>query len=232
MAKSNEVQIDLRLYFWPHYAAVARLVRYDEVPDDLLQPELDKLGEQFGRAKVHEAFVDVCEYVRDAQGQVTKTVRLRAKVRTACFSLLGPAPEDEDWFYRHPDGTPKPRPQRKRSPLLTGGQLPSRGAKKPSRGGKARKRTADRVTAEMVKNGAKSATSQPKPEAAPRLKVVPVPEPAQAESRDLRALKRQYRTLKNAYRMTAQDSPAKRAFKADVQALRRKIQELGGGTAL
>jgi hypothetical protein len=232
MAKSNEVQIDLRLYFWPHYAAVARLVRYDEVPDDLLQPELDKLGEQFGRAKVHEAFVDVCEYVRDAQGQVTKTVRLRAKVRTACFSLLGPAPEDEDWFYRHPDGTPKPRPRRKRSPLLTGSTRPAPAPAKATRGGKSRRRTARPPIAKPVTNSAKAATSGPEPAAPPRLKVVPAPEPVEAKPPDLRALKRRYRTLKNAYGMTAQDSPAKRAIKADLQALRRKIQELGGGTAL
>jgi hypothetical protein len=103
-------------------------------------------------------------------------VRLRPKVRKPCFGLLGPAPEDEDWFYRHPDETPKPRPARKRSPVLSapdesaGSSPPA----KPRRGGRARKRTVDQPVSEAVAGGATAdgAAGRP-PEPPPPPKVYP-----------------------------------------------------------
>jgi hypothetical protein len=83
------VPVDIRLSFWPQYAAVARLVRYDEVPYGLLKPELDKLGEQSGHGKVREAFGDVCERDRT---RTCVLVRLRPKVREACFVVAGSSP--------------------------------------------------------------------------------------------------------------------------------------------
>jgi hypothetical protein len=54
------------------------------------------------------------------------------------------------------------------------------------------------------------------------LKVVPKPKP------DVRAMKRRYRTLVQAYRACPANSPARAAIKADARALRNEIQAAGG----
>ncbi len=42
-------------------------------------------------------------------------VQFRPEVRPRLGQLLGPAPEQEDAFHRHPDGTPRERPKRDQS---------------------------------------------------------------------------------------------------------------------
>jgi hypothetical protein len=43
-------------------------------------------------------------------------VAFRTQVRRLAFQLLGPPPEQEDAFWRHPDGTPMERPRRENPP--------------------------------------------------------------------------------------------------------------------
>jgi hypothetical protein len=46
-------------------------------------------------------------------------VKFRESVRPLMWQLLGPAPEQEDAFYRHPDGTPRERPKKEKKQSFT-----------------------------------------------------------------------------------------------------------------
>ncbi len=223
--KSQGVPVSVRLYFWPEYAAVARMVRYETLRYEDAKPYVEELERQFGAAKVREAVADVCQ---TNWNEKPVTIALRPEVRKHCFQLLGPAPEQEDAFYRHPDGTPRPRPPRKEPDALAWkAGKPSAGvpAAKGVEGPKPKaKRKGTRANSGSVAGA--SAPPAEAPEETPVLKVVPKPEP------DLRAMRRRYRTLLKAYRACPTDSPARAAIKADVLALRREIRAAGGGTVI
>ncbi len=106
----SKAAVALWLYTRAEYAAVARMVRYETLDYDDVKPYVEQLERRFGAAKVQQAVLDVC-HVDWAAKPVT--VRLRPEVRPHCFQLLGPAPEQEDWFYTNDDGTPRERPPRK-----------------------------------------------------------------------------------------------------------------------
>jgi len=108
--RGKQVTVGHRLYSWPEYAAVARAVRYETLFFDDVMPYFEELGRRFGQAKVQAAVNDVCQLNRDA---TPVTVHLKPEVRRQCFGLLGPTPEQEDEYYRHPDGSPQERPPRK-----------------------------------------------------------------------------------------------------------------------
>ncbi len=104
-----------KLYTDEVYAAVARAVRYEVLVRDDMEPYLRHLEETFTASEVREAVLDVC-LVRWTEKPVT--MHLRPELKPHCFGLLGPAPEQEDWFYTNNDGSPRPRPPRKRPDAL------------------------------------------------------------------------------------------------------------------
>ncbi|MFO0809060.1 MAG: hypothetical protein U0746_10585 [Gemmataceae bacterium] len=110
MSAKKSVPLADRLYSWSHYAAVARMVRYETLLYEDVKPYVEELGRRFGAEKVREAVLDVCQTNWQEQ---PVTIALRAEVRKHCFQLLGPAPEQEDEFYRHPGGQPRERPPKK-----------------------------------------------------------------------------------------------------------------------
>jgi len=219
--RGNPVPVGQRLYFWPEYAAVARAVRYETLLYDDAKPYFEELERRFGQAKVQAAVVDVCQVNR---GGTPVTVHLKPEVRKQCFSLLGPAPEQEDDFYRHPDGTPRERPVRKlpdalafkNETLAVAGKREAAAPPQPPPG-RPLSRSAYNEVADIVGRGTAGFAAAAPPDTSPA---------------DLRALKRKYRTLVSAFRMTAADSPARVPIKADIQALRRQIHDAAGGTVL
>jgi hypothetical protein len=110
MSAKRSVALADRLYSWEHYAAVARMVRYETLLYDDAKPYVEELERRYGADKVRESVADVC---RTNWHEQPVTIGLRPEARKHCFQLLGPAPEQEDGFYRHPDGTPRERPARK-----------------------------------------------------------------------------------------------------------------------
>jgi hypothetical protein len=226
MSAKSSVALADRLYFWEHYAAVARMVRYETLLYDDTKPYVEDLERRYGADKVREAVADVC---RTNWHEQPVTISLRPEARKHCFQLLGPAPEQEDAFYRHPDGTPRERPAKKppdalawnaenrpAPALTTGSQAKGRGARR-------RLTTYQEVSRVVTEGAAAHAKAAEHP---PALEVMPKPEP------DLRAMKRRYRTLVKAFRACPADSPTRAALKADVQALRREIRAAGGGTVI
>jgi hypothetical protein len=226
MSAKRSVALADRLYSWEHYAAVARMVRYETLLYDDAKPYIEELERRFGADKVREAVADVC---RTNWHEQPVTIGLRPEVRKHCFQLLGPAPEQEDAFYRHPDGTPRERPPKKPPDALAwkAGDRPTPAPKTDSwakgRGAKRKPTTYQEVSGVVTEGTVAHAKAAEPP---PLLKIVPKPEP------DLRAMKRRYRTLVKAFRAFPADSPARVAIKADIQALRREIHAAGGGTVI
>jgi hypothetical protein len=226
MSAKRSVALADRLYSWEQYAAVARMVRYETIRYDDARPYVEELERRYGAEKVREAVADVC---RTNWHEQPVTIGLRPEVRKLCFGLLGPAPEQEDAFYRHPDGTPRERPPKKPPDALVwkAGNRPAPSPETDSartRPGAKRKPTTYQEVSGVVTEGTTAHAKAAEPP--PVLKVVPKPEA------DVRALKGWYRTLVTAFRACPADSPARAAIKADIQALRREIQVAGGGTVI
>jgi hypothetical protein len=102
----SKPQLAHRIYSDPAYAELVRTVGYAGAPYPHGQNELERLNAKYGNDKMRKATQDLI-----AHDEATDRVILRPGVRKRCFGLLGPAPEDEDWYYRHPDGTPRERPK-------------------------------------------------------------------------------------------------------------------------
>jgi hypothetical protein len=74
---------------------------------------IDELAKTFPEAKVESAIYHLTTF----EGQMTAKppplakVMFRGHVRPLLWQLLGPPPEKEDAFWRHPDGTPMERPK-------------------------------------------------------------------------------------------------------------------------
>lgn len=77
------------------------------IPYPLGKHEAARLYDKYIREKMGQMADELLDY-----DQETKLAPLKANVRKLCFGLLGPAPEDEDWYYRNPDGTPSERPKK------------------------------------------------------------------------------------------------------------------------
>jgi hypothetical protein len=52
--------VSVRLYFWPEYAVVLRIVRYEAPCYRDTKPHAADLAREFGAEKVREAVADVC----------------------------------------------------------------------------------------------------------------------------------------------------------------------------
>lgn len=104
---SKDRPLSVRLYQDPVYFELARLVGYAGKPVDQLVKESEPLLKEHGRHAMNLASQELI-VVNDAAEPPMATLNPHA--RKLCFQLLGPAPEQEDAFYRHPDGTPRERP--------------------------------------------------------------------------------------------------------------------------
>lgn len=96
-----------RLYQDEALQAIARFIGYSGRAYPLSESETRQLYDRFGKERIQAAAAELLDY--DAE---TKTAMLKPDARKLCFGLLGPAPEQEDWFYRNPDGTPSERSKR------------------------------------------------------------------------------------------------------------------------
>ncbi len=101
-----------RIYADPCYTDVCRLIGYKGCVYrqlwDVLKPAIDT----YGQRRVESATAHLLTYERQfaVNPPPLAPVTLRSDVREYCWMLLGPPPEKEDAFYRHPDGTPRERP--------------------------------------------------------------------------------------------------------------------------
>lgn len=104
---SKRQPLSIRLYQDEALQAIARLVGYSGQPYPMSEEETKRLYERFGKERIAAAADELVDY-----DSAAKVARLKPDVRKLCFGLLGPAPEQEDWFYRNPDGTPTERPKK------------------------------------------------------------------------------------------------------------------------
>jgi len=104
--KPKRQPLSIRLYQDEALQTIARLVGYCGRSYPMSEEETKRLYERFGKERITAAADELLDYDSDA-----KTAKLKRDVRKLCFGLLGPAPEQEDWFYCNPDGTPTERPK-------------------------------------------------------------------------------------------------------------------------
>ncbi len=115
---SKDVALLDKIYFWPEYSAVARAVGYAGMTYIQLTQVIEDLATQFPKAKVESAIYHLTTF----EGQMTvhppplAQVKFREHVKPLLWQLLGPSPEQEDAFYRHPDGSPRERPNKEEPP--------------------------------------------------------------------------------------------------------------------
>lgn len=107
--KPKRQPLAIRLYQDEALQAVARLVGYTGQPYPMNEEETRRLCERFGKERIVAAADELLDYDTEE-----KVAILKPDVRKLCFGLLGPAPEQEDWFYRNPDGTPAERPKKEK----------------------------------------------------------------------------------------------------------------------
>jgi hypothetical protein len=105
--KRKRNKLSDRLFNEPHYRALAKAVGYAELSMDQAREKVAPLCGQFCAEELRAAEEELFD--RNTEGEQVK-IRLKPHVRKLCFALLGPAPEQADWYYRHPDGTPMQRP--------------------------------------------------------------------------------------------------------------------------
>lgn len=103
--RSKRQPLSIRLYQDEALRTIARLIGYSGQSYPMSEEDTKRLYERFGKERITAAADELLDYDSDA-----KIATLKLDVRKLCFGLLGPAPEQEDWFYRNPDGTPTERP--------------------------------------------------------------------------------------------------------------------------
>lgn len=88
---------------------LCKIIHYAGFPYRELAQRVKPLVEQHGAKKVSAALVEIATHV----GWRTM---LNAQARQACFAVLGPAPEQWDWYYTNGLGEPTPRPFEHQTP--------------------------------------------------------------------------------------------------------------------
>jgi hypothetical protein len=96
-----------RLYHDQAYVETARLIGYAGIEMSAFWDKAKALG--IPNNKLLSAVYDLTRH--DKREEKPARYELRGDVRDLCWQLLGPPPEKEDAFWRHPDGTPMERPQ-------------------------------------------------------------------------------------------------------------------------
>ena len=93
------------------YWSVVKLVGYGAFPFRELASRMKPLVEKHGAKKVSSALCELCSHV----GWLT---RLNPEGRKAAWGVLGPAPEQWEWFYTDGLGNPTPRPEHHKEPPI------------------------------------------------------------------------------------------------------------------
>ena len=75
-----------------------------------LAEKMEEWKKQFPPSSVGPAVYCVTTFEGENRCNVKplEHVSLRPAIKKLSFQLLGPAPEDYDWYYRHPNGEPTP----------------------------------------------------------------------------------------------------------------------------
>jgi hypothetical protein len=102
MAKEKVLPLSHRLYYDPVYVVLARTIRYATMPCEDLRQKLAAAEQEFGIPKLDQAARELLDYAHEG---TTLVAKLKPQVRTHCFGLLGPPPEDAAAFYRNTDGS-------------------------------------------------------------------------------------------------------------------------------
>jgi hypothetical protein len=97
-----------KLYFDEVYAEAARIIGYAGIDSFAFWDAARGLADKHGQQKVMNAVYDLTR--ADRREASPPRYELNGPAREWCWQLLGPPPEKEDAFYRHPDGTPMARP--------------------------------------------------------------------------------------------------------------------------
>jgi hypothetical protein len=98
-----------KLYANPVYAAAARIIGYGGCsPFEFW--DAAKLLPIYNQPRFMTAVYDLTR--TDRREASPSRYELNGPAREACWMLLGPPPEKEDQFWRHPDGTPRERPKK------------------------------------------------------------------------------------------------------------------------
>jgi hypothetical protein len=97
-----------KLYFAEVYAETARIIGYAGTEPLAFWEAARGLADKHGKQKVLNAVYDLTR--ADRREASPPRYELNGPAREWCWQLLGPPPEKEDAFYRHPDGTPLARP--------------------------------------------------------------------------------------------------------------------------
>src|SRR5689334_6002413 len=103
---SKELSLLDKLYFREEYWQVTRIIGYAGCTPSDFWDAAKKLP-RFAQHKFESALYELTRW--DKREASPPRYELRDDVRRFCWQLLGPPPEDEDRFYRHPDGTPRER---------------------------------------------------------------------------------------------------------------------------
>src|SRR5437660_10541501 len=100
MAKEKVLPLSHKLYFWAHYTAVSRAIRYDTLSCDDVRAKLAGAIPEFGMEKLDQAARELLDYL-PVDGKLV--AKLKPEARKFCRQLLGPFPEEADAFFRNAD---------------------------------------------------------------------------------------------------------------------------------
>jgi hypothetical protein len=97
-----------RLHFDRAYTEAARIIGYGGIEMSAFWKQAKTLG--IPHNKLLSAVYDLTR--TDKREEKPPRYELRGDIRDLCWQLLGPAPEQEEAFWRHPDGLPMERPKK------------------------------------------------------------------------------------------------------------------------
>ena len=126
--------LTMRLHFNRAYTEVARLVSYGGLGEVAFWDQYRELCKRIGQTEMSAAVDELIEFDKT---QLPAVARLKPSCRKSCRSLLGPAPEDDDYAdYWKCNGTPPANhlPQKKEEP-------PKKEEPQPERKTRSRKKT-------------------------------------------------------------------------------------------
>jgi hypothetical protein len=98
-----------RLYFDRPFIEAARTIGYEGRGPLDFWDQAQKLG--IPQQQLLDAIYELTRI--DRRGASPPRYELREDVKHFCWQLLGPPPEKQDAFWRHPDGTPMERQKKK-----------------------------------------------------------------------------------------------------------------------
>jgi hypothetical protein len=120
MAKRKK-PMSLRLYDEPLLRAIVKLIGYAGIECPISEDAEARFATKHGKEAMKAAAEELVEYDTSKQPIIAK---LKPEIRKLCFGILGPAPEQEEWFYADLDGMPKPTaPKATPEPVVSAEQV-------------------------------------------------------------------------------------------------------------